>query len=80
MRRGLTDYPGFTIADVREPGVSPGAREDFPELFADRDDPRFLAFLFVELRCGEHGATVGTGDASQTVMVRPVPTPSTART
>ncbi|GAA1483791.1 class I SAM-dependent methyltransferase [Brachybacterium fresconis] len=41
---------GFTIADVREPGVSPGAREYVPELFADRDDPRFLAFLFVELR------------------------------
>lgn len=41
---------GFTIADVREPGVPPEAGEAFPELFAETDDPRFLAFLFLELR------------------------------
>lgn len=41
---------GFTLADVREPGVSPTAKESFPELFAEKDDPRFLAFLFLELR------------------------------
>lgn len=41
---------GFAIADVQEPGVPATAREAFPELFAEKDDPRFLAFLFVELR------------------------------
>lgn len=41
---------GFTIADVQEPGVQPEARDSFPELFAEKEEPRFLAFLFVELR------------------------------
>ena len=43
---------GLTITDVQEPGVPPETREAFPDLFAKTDDPRFLAFLFVELRRG----------------------------
>lgn len=41
---------GLTITDVQEPGVPPETREAFPDLFAETDDPHFLAFLFVELR------------------------------
>lgn len=40
---------GFRIAHVGEPGPAPEAIERFPDFFKDRDDPRFLAFLFVVL-------------------------------
>ncbi len=40
---------GFRIAHVDEPGPSPEAFERFPDFFKDREDPRFLAFLFVVL-------------------------------
>ncbi|GAA4923010.1 ubiquinone/menaquinone biosynthesis C-methylase UbiE [Stackebrandtia albiflava] len=40
---------GFRIARVEEPGPAPEAVELFPEFFADREDPRFLAFLFFVL-------------------------------
>ncbi|MFN3865370.1 MAG: class I SAM-dependent methyltransferase [Demequina sp.] len=40
---------GFRITHVGEPGPAPEAIELFPDFFKDRDDPRFLAFLFFVL-------------------------------
>lgn len=40
---------GFRIAHVGEPGPALEAIERFPDFFKDREDPRFLAFLFVVL-------------------------------
>lgn len=40
---------GFRITHVGEPGPAPEAIEQFPDFFKDRDDARFLAFLFVVL-------------------------------
>ncbi|GAB2529786.1 class I SAM-dependent methyltransferase [Paramicrobacterium agarici] len=46
---------GFHIIHVDEPGPAPEAQQQFPDFFQnedspDRDDPRFLAFLFVVLQ------------------------------
>lgn len=40
---------GFRITHVSEPGPTPEAVAKFPDFFKDREDPRFLAFLFVVL-------------------------------
>lgn len=40
---------GFRVTHMDEPGPAPEALERFPDFFADKDDPRFLAFLFVVL-------------------------------
>lgn len=40
---------GFRITHVSEPAPAPEAIAKFPDFFKDRDDPRFLAFLFVVL-------------------------------
>lgn len=40
---------GFRITHVGEPGPAPEAIAQFPDFFKDRDDERFLAFLFVVL-------------------------------
>lgn len=40
---------GFRITHLGEPGPAPEAIEQFPDFFENRDDPRFLAFLFVVL-------------------------------
>lgn len=40
---------GFRILHVSEPGPAAEAIEKFPEAFTNRDDPRFLAYLFVVL-------------------------------
>ncbi|WP_067541002.1 class I SAM-dependent methyltransferase [Nocardia crassostreae] len=40
---------GFRVTRVEEPGPAPEAVERFPEFFQDREDPRFLAFLFLVL-------------------------------
>ncbi len=40
---------GFRITHLGEPAPSDRAREKYPELFEGREDPRFLAFLFVVL-------------------------------
>ncbi|GAB0104912.1 class I SAM-dependent methyltransferase [Nocardia sp. JMUB6875] len=40
---------GFRITRVEEPAPAPEALERFPEFFQDREDPRFLAFLFLVL-------------------------------
>ncbi|MEV0248410.1 class I SAM-dependent methyltransferase [Nocardia sp. NPDC050712] len=40
---------GFRITRVEEPAPAPEAMELFPEFFQDREDPRFLAFLFLVL-------------------------------
>lgn len=38
---------GFRITSLTEPGPAPEAAEKFPDFFAERDDPRFLAFLYI---------------------------------
>jgi SAM-dependent methyltransferase len=40
---------GFRVTHLDEPGPAPEAVERFPDFFKGRDDPRFLAFLFVVL-------------------------------
>ncbi|MFI9503802.1 class I SAM-dependent methyltransferase [Nocardia sp. NPDC052566] len=40
---------GFRVTHLDEPGPAPAALEQFPEFFEDKDDPRFLAFLFLVL-------------------------------
>ncbi|WP_404287288.1 class I SAM-dependent methyltransferase [Glutamicibacter arilaitensis] len=40
---------GFRLTHLEEPAPSPEAIDKFPEFFKDRQDPRFLAFLFIVL-------------------------------
>ncbi|KXP11938.1 hypothetical protein AXK57_20415 [Tsukamurella pulmonis] len=44
---------GFRVTHLGEPAPSPEAVERFPDFFQGRDDPRFLAFLFVVLERGD---------------------------
>ncbi|PRA04577.1 SAM-dependent methyltransferase [Arthrobacter sp. MYb229] len=40
---------GFRLTHLEEPAPSPEAVETFPDFFNGRQDPRFLAFLFIVL-------------------------------
>ena len=40
---------GFRIDVISEPAPGPGARERFPEVFAQKESGQFLCFLFFVL-------------------------------
>ncbi|MGW0071574.1 methyltransferase domain-containing protein [Streptosporangium sandarakinum] len=53
--RAMTDAftaAGFRISVISEPFPAPGARELFPDVFADRPSGAFLCFLFFVLQAG----------------------------
>jgi SAM-dependent methyltransferase len=43
---------GFRISVISEPHPAPGARELFPDIFADKPSGAFLCFLFFVLQAG----------------------------